>query len=461
MSETIKTQAQQPDNPMGYGPMLPLIIKMSLPSMFSMLVQALYNIVDSMFVARLNQQALAAVSLVFPVQNLIIGVAVGTGIGVGSLVSRRLGQQDQKSANMAAAHGLLLGVFNWVVFAIGTFFLIKPFFAQYRSDPVLYEYALQYANIVLYGSVGIFLSVVLEKVLQGTGNMVDPMWIMLIGSLVNLVLDPIMIFGLLGCPAMGVAGAAIATVIGQLSGMAYAVVKSVGRRHSHRVTISMKGFTFNWRVIKDIYQVGLPSMVMQCIGSVMVAGMNAILIAFSQAAVSAFGIYFKLQSFIFLPVFGLTSGVMPIMGYSYGAHNRQRLMACLRYSIIIASAIMAVGMVVFWLFPTPLLQIFDADAELLRIGVPALRIISLSFLPAAIGIMMSTMFQAVGMGINSLIMSVLRQLVIILPAAYFLARLGVNYVWFSLPLAEGFSLVVSLLLYLWVKKTRLLPLDNQ
>ncbi|MEG1686610.1 MAG: MATE family efflux transporter [Angelakisella sp.] len=304
---------QPEQNPMGYAPMLPLIVKMAIPSMFSMLVQALYNIVDSIFVSMLSQQALAAVSLVFPVQNLVIGVAVGTGVGLNSLVSRRLGEQKQKSADLAATHGLLLGVVNGVVFALLAFFFTKPFFAAYSDDAQLVDLAVQYAEVVLYCSFGVFISINFEKILQATGNMMDPMRIMLIGTVVNLVLDPIMIFGLLGCPAMGVRGAAIATVIGQMASCAYAFWVSVLSRKNHRVTIILRRFRIDQKTIVDIYRVGIPSMVMQCIGSVMVSGMNLILIGFSQAAVSVFGVYFKLQSFVFMPVFGLTSGVMPII----------------------------------------------------------------------------------------------------------------------------------------------------
>lgn len=458
MIEPTKTQTE---NPMGHAPMLPLIIKMALPSMFSMLVQSMYNIVDSIFVSMISQQALAAVSLVFPVQNLIIGVGVGTGIGLNSLVSRRLGEKNQKAADLAATHGVILGLCNWVVFALLAFFLVKPFFGNYSNDPVLNEYAIQYAEVVLYCSFGVFISLNLEKILQATGNMMDPMKIMLIGTITNIILDPIMIFGWLGCPAMGVRGAAIATVIGQIAGMAYALFISVGSRHNHAVAITVKGFRFHKKTMLDIYRVGLPSMVMQCIGSVMVAGMNTILIRFSQAAVNAFGVYFKLQSFIFMPVFGLTSGVMPIMGYCYGARKRARLMSCLKYATGIAIIIMVLGTGVFLAIPAPLLSIFNADSDLITIGTVALRVIAISFIPAAIDILLSTMFQAVGMGINSLIMSVLRQLVVILPVAFWLSQFGVNYVWWALPVSEMISLVVAILLFWRVYKTRLLPLDAE
>lgn len=460
----IEKKTDQPigenENPMGTHPILPLIIKMSVPSMFSMLVQAMYNIVDSIFVSMISQEALAAVSLVFPIQNIIIGVGVGTGVGLNSLVSRKLGEKNQKSADSAAAHGVVLSVFTWLMTVLMALLFVKPFFNAYSDAPELTAHATQYAQIVLYFSFGVYGSITIEKILQATGNMVDPMKIMLVGTVINIILDPIMIFGLLGMPAMGVAGAALATVIGQISAMSYAFWIAFSPKRTHRVRIELRGFRINWRIVKDIYRVGVPSMVMQCIGSIMVAGMNMILIGFSQAAVSAFGIYFKLQSFIFMPVFGLTSGIMPIMGYSYGARKRKRLMSCLWNGMSIAAVIMVIGTLVFMIFPEQLLGIFNADEELLRIGVPALKIISLSFIPAACGITVSTLFQAVGLGFNSLLMSLLRQLIVILPTAYWLSSFGVNYVWFAMPIAEVFSFSIAVLMFLRMRKTHIQPLDN-
>lgn len=442
-------------NPMGTAPMLPLIIKMAVPSMFSMLVQALYNIVDSIFVSMISSQALAAVSLVFPVQNLIIGVAVGTGVGLNSLVSRRLGEQNQKSADLAATHGIVLGIVTGAAFALFALMFTKPFFRLFSEDPALVDLAVQYGEVVLICSFSVFISVNLEKILQATGNVIDPMKIMLIGTITNLVLDPIMIFGLLGCPAMGVRGAAIATVIGQFFSMLFALWVSVDKRRTHRVKISLNGFRLHWRTVGDIYKVGLPSIIMQSIGSVMVAGLNMILINFSEAAVSVLGIYFKLQSFVFMPVFGLTSGIMPIMGYSYGARSRKRLMDALWYGLGIAAAIMVIGTILFVLLPAQFLGIFNADSELLRIGIPALRIISMSFIPAAAGIMISTIFQAVGMGVQSLMISVMRQILIILPMAVWLSQFGVGYVWLSLPAAELVAFVVAIILFRGVYKNKI------
>lgn len=455
-----KTDSGQYVNPMGTAPMLPLIIKMAIPSMFSMLVQALYNIVDSIFVSMISQQALAAVSLVFPVQNIIIGVGVGTGIGLNSLVSRRLGEQNQKSADLAATHGVVLGVFTWVCTVILTFFFVRPFFNSYSNDVVLNQYAIEYAEVVLYCSFGVYISINFEKILQATGNMIDPMKIMLVGTITNVILDPIMIFGLFGFPAMGVRGAAVATIIGQIAGMLVGFWVAMGGKREHRVNISLKGFRFHGKTVMDIYRVGVPSMVMQCIGSVMVAGMNMILIGFSQAAVSAFGVYFKLQSFIFMPVFGLTSGIMPIMGYSYGARNRKRLMSSLWNGMGIAVGIMVIGTAIFLAIPAQLLGIFNPDSELLSIGIPALRILSICFIPAASGILFSTMFQAIGMGVNSLIMSVLRQLVVILPVALWLSQFGVNYVWFAMPVSEILSFGVAMWLFAIAYRKKISTLEN-
>ncbi|MEG1943558.1 MAG: MATE family efflux transporter, partial [Angelakisella sp.] len=383
-----------------------------------------------------------------------------TGVGLNSLVSRRLGEQNQKSADLAATHGVLLGVVNGLFCALLAIFATKPFFRSFSDDPALVELAVQYGEVILLCSFSVFISINLEKILQATGNMMDPMKIMLIGTVTNLVLDPIMIFGLLGCPAMGVRGAAIATVIGQLFSMLFALWVCVDKKRTHRVTITMRGFHIHWKTVGDIYKVGLPSIVMQSIGSVMVAGMNMILIGFSQAAVSVLGIYFKLQSFIFMPVFGLTSGVMPIMGYSYGARNRKRLMASLWYGLGIAAVIMTIGTVLFVTLPAQFLAIFSADSEMLRIGIPALRIISLCFIPAAAGIMISTIFQAVGMGMQSLVISVMRQILIILPLAAWLSQFGVFYVWFAMPAAELIAFVVAVTYFRHIYKTQISALSQ-
>ena len=427
---------------MGVAPMFPLILSMAVPAMFSMLVQALYNVVDSIFVAQYDKvNALAAVSLAFPVQTLMIAVAVGTGVGLNSLISRRLGEGRREQASMAATHGIFLGLCSWAVFAILGAFFTRPFFEMFSQNATLVEMASDYTRIVTIFSIGVFVEINLEKTLQATGDMIHPMFFLLTGAITNIILDPIFIFGYFGLPAMGVTGAAIATVIGQIFSMIFAIYVIFCKEHE--VKVELRGFRPQWRTIRDIYIVGIPSIVMQSIGSLLTACLNMILIQFTETAVSVLGVYFKLQSFIFMPVFGLNNGVMPVMGYSYGSRNKERLLGALKVGVSIAAVIMAVGTVIFWSIPDRLLMIFNASDEMLAIGVPALRIISICFVPAAVGIMFSTLFQAVGMGGRSLLVSVLRQLVVILPVAMWMSRYGVTYVWTAFPIAETVSLVVS------------------
>ena len=435
-------------NKMGTAPILPLIFSMSLPAMFSMLVQALYNIVDSYFVAQVSEKALAAVSLAFPLQNLLIAFAVGTAVGVTSLISRRLGQGLQEEANAAATHGILLAVATWVLFALYGAFFSTPFFHLFETDPEIIQMGDTYISICCIFSFGVFVEICLERTLQATGNMIWPMIFQLIGAVTNIIMDPILIFGWFGLPAMGVAGAAIATVMGQILAMVVAaLVVTFGK---HDVHVSFRRFRLSWRTIKDIYVVGIPSIVMQSIGTVMTMALNGILSGFSTAAYTVFGIYFKLQSFVFMPVFGLNQGLLPILGYNYGARNRKRMMTAFRDGCAIALVIMAAGMAVFLAAPQWLLSIFNASAELLEIGIPALRIICTCFLFAALGIVCSTLFQAVGKGVYSLIVSLMRQLAVLVPAAWILAQVTqqVVFVWWAFPIAECVSLVVSLLFFL-------------
>ena len=433
---------------MGTAPILPLIFSMSLPAMFSMLVQALYNIVDSYFVAQVSEKALAAVSLAFPLQNLLIAFAVGTAVGVTSLISRRLGQGLQEEANAAATHGILLAVATWVLFALYGAFFSTPFFHLFETDPEIIQMGDTYISICCVFSFGVFVEICLERTLQATGNMIWPMIFQLIGAVTNIIMDPILIFGWFGLPAMGVAGAAIATVMGQILAMVVAaLVVTFGK---HDVHVSFRRFRLSWRTIKDIYVVGIPSIVMQSIGTVMTMALNGILSGFSTAAYTVFGIYFKLQSFVFMPVFGLNQGLLPILGYNYGARNRKRMMTAFRDGCAIALVIMAAGMAVFLAAPQWLLSIFNASAELLEIGIPALRIICTCFLFAALGIVCSTLFQAVGKGVYSLIVSLMRQLAALVSAAWILAQVTqqVVFVWWAFPIAECVSLVVSLLFFL-------------
>ena len=435
-------------NKMGEAPMLKLIISMSLPAMFSMLIQALYNIVDSMFVAQLGEDALTAVSLAFPIQMLLISVGVGTGVGINSLVARRLGEQHKADADAAATHGLLLCAAMWVVFAVLGALFTRPFIGLFTNDQNILDMGSDYLWVVTVFSFGVFLELSVEKTLQATGNMIFPMLFQLTGAILNIILDPIFIFGLLGVPAFGVKGAAIATVIGQIGAMAFALCILFFQKHD--VHITFRRFRWNWRIVRDIYAVGVPSIIMQSIGSFLVMGLNAILARFASA-VAVLGIYYKLQSFVFMPVFGLTQGVLPIMGYNYGARNKQRLLHALKIGTVIAVGIMVLGTLLFWLGTDRLLALFQATPEaapaMYTTGVDALHLISLSFIPAALGILFSTLFQATGFGTRSLIVSVLRQLVVILPCAWAFSHISVHAVWYAFPLAEVVSFAVSILLF--------------
>ncbi|WP_322169485.1 MATE family efflux transporter [Acutalibacter caecimuris] len=450
----MSTNAEKP-NRMGTAKVLPLILSMALPAMFSMMVQALYNIVDSYFVSQVSEKALAAVSLAFPIQNLQIAFAVGTAVGVTSLISRRLGQGRQQEAVSAAAHGILLGVATALAFAVYGAFFTTPFFRMFESDPEIVHMGDQYISVCCIFSFGSFVVVMVEKILQATGNMFWPMVFQLVGAVVNILLDPVFIFGWFGLPALGVTGAAVATVGGQILSMLFSLVVLAVRPHAIR--ISFKGFRPQWSTIKNIYAVGLPAIVMQAIGTVMNMAMNAILSGFSTAAYTVFGLYFKLQSFVFMPVFGLTQGLLPIMGFNYGAKNKKRLLSALASGSVIALVIMAAGMLLFLLLPHRLLGIFNASPELLAIGVPALRIICTCFIFAALGIVSSTLFQAVGKGVYSLVVSLMRQLVILVPAAWLLAAATgqVNAVWWAFPIAETVSLLASVVFFLRLYKLKI------
>lgn len=434
------------NNKMGSAPMLGLILKMSLPAMFSMLVQALYNIVDSYFVAQISENALAAVSLAFPIQNLLIAFAMGTAVGASSLIARRLGEGRQKDADNAAIHGLIFSFFTSLLFALAGWLFSRPFFELFTTDAEIIEMGTIYMSICTIFSFGSFLQICFEKLLQATGNMIWPMVFQLVGAITNIILDPILIFGYFGFPAMGIAGAAVATVLGQIIGMIVGFVVIIFKDHD--IHITLRGFRFHARTIKDIYAVGFPAIIMQSVGTVMTMAMNAILATFSTAAYTVFGLYFKLQSFIFMPVFGLTQGLMPIMGFNYGARNKKRLISAIKNGMVIAAIIMFAGMVLFLLIPGQLLQIFNASQELLDIGIPALRTISLCFLPAAIGITISTMFQSVGKGSYSLINSLMRQIVVLIPCAYIFSKFSLNLVWFSFPIADVASLAVTIFLFI-------------
>ena len=446
-------------NKMGTEPIGKLLLSMSLPAMFSMLIQALYNIVDSIYVAQIGEHALTAVSLAFPVQNLMIAVSVGTGVGLNSLISRRLGERREKEASAAATHGVLISFAESLLFLLFGLFFCRMFFSAITSDSTVIQMGVEYTSIVTIFSFGCFIEINLEKTLQATGNMFYPMVFQLIGAISNIILDPIFIFGWFGLPAMGVTGAAIATVTGQILAMLFAVYVMV--RKEHAVHITFKGFHLSGAIVRDIFQVGFPSIIMQSIGSVMIMALNNILIVFSQAAVAVLGVYFKLQSFVFMPVFGLGAGALPIMGFNYGARNKKRLMHTLQLTCAIAFGIMLVGLLIFQFGARYLLMMFNASTDMMDIGISALRTISLCFPAAGLGIAFSNFFQAIGEGKNSLLISVLRQLVILLPCAWIISRIGtLNQVWLAFPIAEVFSFFVSLLLTRITYNNKIKEMEN-
>ena len=442
----------QTENKMGVMPVGRLLVTMSLPIMISMLVQALYNVVDSMFVARIDEYALTALSMAFPIQNLMIAVAAGLGVGINAVLSRALGAKEQESVNRAATGGILLMVICGAAFMLGGMTIVRPFFEAQTDIAPIIEYGVTYTSIVMIGGSGVFMQILFERLLQSTGRTVLTMISQGLGAIINIVLDPILIFGLFGMPKMGVAGAALATVIGQWAGAALGLYMNI--RMNPEVSISMKGFRPHGPTLSRILAIGVPSVVMQSIGSVMTFCMNQILIAFSSTAVAVFGVYFKLQSFIFMPVFGMNNGMVPIIAYNYGARKPERMIRTIKLGVAAAFAIMTAGMLLFQVEPDGLLAIFDASEEMLRVGVPALRIISISFPFAAICIGCGSVFQALGFSVYSMITSIVRQLLVLIPCAYVLGRVtgDVTAVWWAFIIAEMFSLLLNVIFFSRVYK---------
>ncbi|WP_243114483.1 MATE family efflux transporter [Agathobaculum sp. Marseille-P7918] len=444
------------ENKMGTMPEGKLIITMSFPIMLSMLVQALYNIVDSAFVARISEDALTAVSLAFPVQLLMIAVATGTGVGVNALLSRRLGQKRQAEANAVAVNGVFLSVCFWLVFAVLGLLFGRAFIAAFTEVPAVIEMGTSYITVVTVASCGVFLLFVAERLMQATGNTVYHMVTQLIGAVLNCILDPIMIFGLLGFPALGTTGAALATVLSQIIAMSIGFFINV--RFNHDVQLQVRGFRPDGAILGEIVRIGLPATVQQSLLSILTVGLNRILMPFSQTAVSFYGVYYKLQNFLFMPVYGLNNALIPMIGYNFGAKNRRRIERITRYALYLAVGIMAAGTVLFEALPVPLLRLFDASDAMLALGVPAIRIISASFCFAGASVILSGCMQGLGRGSESLWVALLRQLIVILPAAVLLARLSLNAVWFAFPLAEAAGLVAALLLHRRVTRRLLAPL---
>ena len=452
MAETVRQE-----NKMGVMPVNKLLITMALPMIISMLVQAMYNIVDSIFVSRICEDALTAVSLAFPMQNLMIAVASGTGVGMNALLSRSLGEKNQESANAAAKHGIFLALCSYLVFLLFGLIACGFFFRTQTDSTVIIRYGETYLSICCICSIGIFMQMNFERILQATGRTFYSMITQTVGAVINIILDPILIFGMFGMPEMGIAGAAVATVFGQIVASLLAIFFNI--RFNTDVSLNFRGFRPQGRIIRQIYSVGIPSILMMSISSVMVYGMNRILLAFTSTATAVFGVYFKLQSFIFMPIFGMNNGMVPIVAYNYGAAKPDRILKTIKLAMTYAEAFMLIGLAAFQLIPDVLLSMFNASTDMLAIGEPALRTISWSFLVAGICIICSSTFQALGNGMYSLLVSFARQLVVLLPAAFLLSLTGdVNAVWWSFPIAEVASLTCSLLFLRRINRKILAPL---
>ncbi len=441
------TETHKEENKMGILPIKKLILTMSLPMMISMLVQALYNVVDSMFVAQISENALTGVTLAYPLQMLMISLGSGTGVGINALLSRSLGEKKFDRADASANNGLFLTLLNYILFLLVGLFLAEPFIRSQTSDLQIIEYGSTYLRICTVLSFGCFFQMTFERLLQSTGKTILSMISQGTGAIINIIFDPILIFGLFGFPRMGVAGAALATVVGQM--IAAILGLGLNIKWNTEIHLSIKHmFKPAFSIIKRIYAVGIPSVLMMSIGSVMTYLMNQILIGFSTTATAVFGIYFKLQSFFFMPVFGMNNGLIPVLAYNYGARKKERINEALSFAVKLALGIMMVGFLVFEFMPDKLLQIFDASEHMMSIGISALRIICISFPIAGICIAMGSVFQAFSKSTYSLVISVGRQLVVLIPVAWLLAQTGnINMVWWSFPIAEVISLLISLFFF--------------
>ena len=445
------------ENKMGVMPVGKLLVNMALPMIISMLVQAFYNIVDSVYVSQVSESAVTALSLAFPVQNMQIGFAVGVGVGVNALLSQSLGRKDQESVNWAAGQGVFLALVATGLFMLFGFFGVRPYYTMQSTVAETVEGGIAYTSICCIFTVGVFIQVLCERLLQATGRAMQTMILQGTGAIINIILDPVFIHGWWGMPKMGVAGAAVATVIGQCTGAALGIYLNL--RHNPDVQLHVKFMKPNWKIIAPILEVGIPSVVMNGIGSVMNFGMNQILQGFNEVATGVFGIYYKLQSLFFMPLFGINNATISILAYNYGARKPKRIVHTLKLATAVAVCIMLVGLAVFQLFPQALLGIFNPTEEFLAIGVKALRILCLPFPVAAICISLGASFQALGKGSYSTIVSLCRQLIVLLPAAYLLSLAGdVNNVWWSFPIAEVMSALVTGLLFAKLYRRKVKPL---
>ncbi len=450
----------QKENKLGVMPIGKLLISVSLPLMISMFVQSMYNIVDGIYVASLSENALTATTLAFPAQLMMVSVAIGTGLGVNSLLSRRLGEKDFAAADACATHGLLLGAASSLIFMLFGALALEPYFRMFTNDPELIKMGTDYLRVCTLLSQGIFMAIIGERLLQSTGKSVLSMIAQLSGAIVNIVFDPILIFGQYGFPEMGMTGAAVATVAGQYVGAILAFIfNSCFNKEIHFV---FRGFKLSAQTLKDIYVVGFPAIILNALGSIMNVGINRILIGVSTTAVAVVGAYSKLQSFVFMPVFGLVQGLVPIIGYNYGARKPQRMIKSIKLALLWSAGVMVVGTAVFQLFPEQLLGLFSASGEMLSMGTRALRVISAVFVCAGVSIVLSNVFQGIGIGWISLANSALRQLAILLPAAYFMTKyLGLDAAWYSFWIAEIASLIFTLIMYFKVYNSHIKPLEDE
>ncbi|GEK90611.1 MATE family efflux transporter [Alkalibacterium kapii] len=447
-------------NKMGIMPINKLLISMSLPMMISMIVQSLYNVVDSIFVAQLSENALTAVTLAFPVQNLMIAIQVGTGVGMNALLSRRLGENRYEEANNAASNGVFISILHYLVILILGLTIVPFFFRSQTSNPEILAQGESYMRIIMIFSLGLFMQVIFEKLLQGTGKSIFSMWVQGSGAIINIVLDPLFIFGWFGFPALGVTGAAVATVIGQT--LAATVGFLLNYFKNDEIKLQYRNFRPHLKTIKDIYIVGIPSSMMIAITSVTIFSMNKILLKFSPTAIAVFGVYFRLQSFAFMPIFGLNNGMIPIVAFNYGARSKERIKQAIRLGITYAMVFMMICLAIFQFFPVALLNLFNASPEMLEIGIPAMRIISISFLFAGFSIIVSTIFQAFGKGTFGLYVSIARQLVVLIPLAYLFSLTGrVEAIWWSYPVSELVSALLCVYFLRVIYKKYIEPLPDE
>ncbi len=435
---------------MANAPVLPLLLRMSGPAIFSMLIMALYNIVDSLFVAAVSEIALRSVSIIFPIQMLMVAFAVGTSVGVNSYVARRLGAEDVETASLAASHGLALSFVNWAFFLVAGYLAAPELVKLFSDHHQVIGDSVAYLRIVTVASLGLFWQIHTEKIFQATGNMTRAMYIQLTGAILNIILDPILIFGWFGLPAMGVQGAALATVIAQLIAGAIAIYLLTKRERVLKV--SLKGFRFQREILVAIYRVGLPSLVMQSVTAMVGMAFNMIIKPFSEIAITVLGVYLKLESFVFMPVFGVSQGMLPLMAYNYGAGRYERVKAVQKSAMLVTTVIMGVSMVFFQIFPRVLLGAFNATEEMYRMGIPAFRNISICFVFAGVTIMFSSAFQALGHGTYSLFISIFRQIALLLPIARFFAGWHLDYVWYAYPISDVGAMLMAFFLYRWKSK---------